>query len=113
MKEQAKEVADRTKIVQTETGACERICFYDPNDTPRRLHKHIAGSSPETYGEIGAFLITYDNFARRFETFLIKNDVYRKTGFEPIKPEPEMAAWCRVLAAAAEHYADALETDNH
>jgi hypothetical protein len=99
--------------VQTETGIHERTCSYDPDDTPSELHKLIAGSSPQSHREIGAFLITYDNFARRFETFLIKNFAYRKTGYEPIKPEPEMAAWCRVLAAAAEHYADALETDNH
>jgi hypothetical protein len=53
-----------------------------------------------------------DGFGPEFETFVL-NDQARRDRGEPIKPDPAMAAWCRMLAAAAEHYAEALLSGNH
>jgi hypothetical protein len=100
------------KIVQTKTGTTERQCFHDP------AHPYDLESLREAIAEggffeaIGLFSAVYDGFGEEFETFVLDDQARRDSG-ELTKPEAEMAAWCLMLARAAEHYAEALLSGNH
>ena len=105
-------MCERMKTVQTKTGTIERQCFHDPAHPWHLEMLREAIAEGGFYEAIGLFSSVYDGFGQEFETFVLSDQARRDRG-EPIKPEPEMAAWCQMLAEVAEHYAEALLSGNH
>jgi hypothetical protein len=105
-------MCEKMKTVQTKTGTIERQCFHDPAHPFNLESLREAIAEGGFYEAIGLFSIVYDEFGEEFETFVL-NDQARRDRGEPTKPEAEMAAWCLMLAKAAEHYAEALLSENH
>jgi hypothetical protein len=106
------ERADETKIVQTKDGWTERQSFHDPNDRWDLTKVREIVAKNDLSAAIGLFSVIYDNFGPEFESFVL-DDQARRDRAKPLRSEPAMAEWLRMLAAAAEHYADALLAGKH
>ena len=105
-------MSESVKIVQTLTGMAARSCFYDrahPWDLARVREAIAQGGH---YEAVGLLSIVYDGFGPEFESF-VREDQARRDRGASFRPEPEMAAWCQMLAEVAEHYAEALLVGNH
>lgn len=106
------EQADEMKTVQTKDGWTERQSFYDPNDRWDLTKVREIVADNDLHAAIGLFSIVYDNFGPEFESFVL-DDQARRDRAEPLRSEPAMAEWLRMLAAAADHYAGALLAGRH